>query len=443
MDKQKTSVSFTFDSVQVFWFLAALICSSLVVRLMVGYTQVHFFDLSYYVDWSAGAAKDLFGAYENVENLDYPPLFLFPLFFTGKLMESSAVSAFEPYQMLVLKGWQILFDVAMIALLYLVLRRLSPLFALGAASLWAINPTMLYNSSCWGQTDSIMMALLVLAFWLLTTQRPVWAGVVMTLACLMKFQSLYFVPLFALALLTTVSWKKILQTIGAGLSVAFAVFFPFMLRSGWLLPWEVYFGGFEQYQSASLNAFNLYGAAGLNYQSADNMLFGKITAEQFSTVMIGIALVMLLFFYFTATEKSVWLLGLLFMQTIFLFTTRMHERYQIPVLIFALIASVYHKSKGLFFSYLALTLMTFLNHFFVLEEIFTGDKSVAWVAEYDRIVIAMSALNLVLYVLVLAIGLRILYGHGYFRFWHGVRGIFAGGWRDVTVQDVQTDDHCK
>jgi hypothetical protein len=40
------------------------------------------------------------------------------------------------------------------------------------------------------------------------------------------------------------------------------------------------------------------------------------------------------------------LLGFLFMQTIFIFTTRMHERYQIPVLAFALIACMHHKAKG-------------------------------------------------------------------------------------------------
>ena len=59
---------------------------ALLVRLMIAYTSVHYYDLSFYVDWSTGVARDFYGAYNNIESLDYPPLFLFPLFLTGKLL---------------------------------------------------------------------------------------------------------------------------------------------------------------------------------------------------------------------------------------------------------------------------------------------------------------------------------------------------------------------
>ena len=85
------------------------------------------------------------------------------------------------------------------------------------------------------------------------------------------------------------------------------------------------------------------------------------------------------------------------MQTIFLFTARMHERYQIPVLIFALIASVCHKSRALFAGYLALTGMTFLNHFLVFEQVFAGAEKHAWMVHFDEILRSLSFVNLVLY----------------------------------------------
>ncbi|MEM1484718.1 glycosyltransferase 87 family protein [Oscillospiraceae bacterium PP1C4] len=442
MNKQITSFNVRLDRRQVFWFLVALIGSAAILRLMIGYTAVHYFDLSFYVDWSAGAAQDLFDAYNQVENLDYPPLFLFPLFLTGKLMGFDAISSFDSYAMLALKGWQMLFDLAIIPLLYCVLRREGELFGLGAAALWAVNPTIIYNSSYWGQTDCIMMFLLVLTFWLLTERKPVWAGFFMTLACLMKFQSLYFAPLFAIVLLTQSPLKKSLQTIVTGLVTALAVFFPFMQHSGWMLPWEIYFGGFKQYPGAALNAFNLYSANGLNYHSADTVLIGSLTAETCSYIFIVAALVMLVFLYFTATEKSVWLLGFIFMQTIFLFTTRMHERYQVPVVIFALIACVYHKSKGMFASYLALTLMTFLNHFFVLEEVFSGDEKMAWLAKFDRITVVMSYINIILYVITVGIALRVLYRHGHYGFSHGFRSALPEKWhkRETPPPEIQTDE---
>jgi Gpi18-like mannosyltransferase len=392
--------------------IGTLTLFALILRLMVAYTSVHYYDLSFYVDWSTGVTRDFYGAYNNIESLDYPPLFLFPLFLTGKLLSVDVFTIFEPYRMLALKGWQLLFDTACVPLFYTVLRRWGVLASIAGAALWAVNPTALLNSAYWGQTDAIMIFLVVVAFALLEQRRAVWSGVVMTLACLMKFQSLYFAPVYALVLLTAYPPRKSLQTIAAGLGTAAAVFLPFMARSGFALPVRIYFGGFEKYAGTSLNAFNLYGALGLNYQSIDTELIGGVTAGLISVIASVLACALLVYLFFTATTRSLWLLGFVFMQTVFLFSARMHERYQIPVLAMALAACFCHKSRKLFTGFAALTVMTFLNHFFVIEEMFTADKSLAWIAHYDLIVIILSWVNLLLYIWTLAISIRIFYKHG-------------------------------
>ena len=402
-------------------FLAALLLSAALVRLILGYTAVHYFDLGYYVDWSSGVLEDFFDAYDRIENLDYPPLFLFPLYFTGWVMSDPRVSEFHPYAMLALKGWQMLFDLALIPMLYLLLRRHSELFGLLGAALWAVNPTILYNSAYWGQTDSIMLFLLALAFSLLDNGRPVWSSVTMALACLMKFQSLYFAPLFALVLFTRYPFRRAALGGCAAVATAFAVFLPFMLRSGWDLPFRVYFGGFAQYPGASLNAFNLYSAEGLNYASVATTLVGPLTVGGFSACATAAALLLLAYFYLTATEKSVWLLGFWFMQTVFLFTARMHERYQIPVLLFALLASVVHRSYPLFWGYAALTAITFFNHFLVLEEAFAGDPPKAWTLWYGDLVEQFSWANLAVYALTAAVCLHILYRRGRISLREGIQ----------------------
>ena len=392
--------------------IGTLTLFALILRLMVAYTSVHYYDLSFYVDWSTGVTRDFYGAYNNIESLDYPPLFLFPLFLTGKLLSVDVFTIFEPYRMLALKGWQLLFDTACVPLFYTVLRRWGVLASIAGAALWAVNPTALLNSAYWGQTDAIMIFLVVVAFALLEQRRAVWSGVVMTLACLMKFQSLYFAPVYALVLLTAYPPRKSLQTIAAGLGTAAAVFLPFMARSGFALPARIYFGGFEKYAGTSLNEFNLYGALGLNYQSIDTELIGGVTAGLISVIASVLACALLVYLFFTATTRSLWLLGFVFMQTVFLFSARMHERYQIPVLAMALAACFCHKSRKLFTGFAALTVMTFLNHFFVIEEMFTADKSLAWIAHYDLIVIILSWVNLLLYIWTLAISIRIFYKHG-------------------------------
>jgi hypothetical protein len=55
---------------------------------MVGYTKVHYFDLSFYVDWSAALCRTFSGLH-NIENLDYPPLFC-SAFYYRKLMGMEA-----------------------------------------------------------------------------------------------------------------------------------------------------------------------------------------------------------------------------------------------------------------------------------------------------------------------------------------------------------------
>lgn len=411
------------------WFLAVLMVFAALVRLMVAYITVHYFDLSFYVDWSTGVTNDFYGAYNNIGNLDYPPLFLFPLFLTGKVLGVGAVRAFDPYMMLAHKGWQVLFDLAGILLLYRVLRREGELAGLAGAAIWAVNPAGILNSSYWGQTDSIMIFLVVLAFLLLEEDRPVWSGVVMAFACLMKFQSLYFAPVYALALLTTYPLKRILQAASAGAGTVLAVFLPFMARSGWALPLEIYFGGFGQYQGSSLNAFNFYAASGLNYKHFSSKIFGLIQVDHLSTILLVAAVALLVAVWFTATEKSVWLMGFLFMQTVFMFTTRMHERYQIPVLVMALVAAARHRSRGLFGSFGALAVMVFLNHFLVLQEIFAGDKPAGWIAHYDAIVEALSCVNLVLYFVTAYIALRICYRRGRYGFVRSFRAMLPERWR--------------
>lgn len=78
MDEKRLGASFCPSRGQIRWFLTVLVAFAALVRLMVAYITVHYFDLSFYVDWSTGVANDFFGAYNNIGNLDYPPLFLLP-----------------------------------------------------------------------------------------------------------------------------------------------------------------------------------------------------------------------------------------------------------------------------------------------------------------------------------------------------------------------------
>ena len=61
------------------------------------------------------------------------------------------------------------------------------------------------------------------------------------------------------------------------------------------------------------------------------------------------------------------------MQCLFMLTTRMHERYQIAVLPFALMAYLVHRNKSFLWIFVSLSAITAVNQAFVLLPI-TADR---------------------------------------------------------------------
>ena len=217
------------------------------------------------------------------------------------------------------------------------------------------------------------------------------------IACLTKFQCLYFAPVILLYLFfSKFDVKTIVRSIVAGAATVILVFLPFMIHSGILLPFEVYFGGHGQYKEATLNAFNLYGLFGLNRTSDVEPLIASITLNHISLVITVVIVLLVVYLYFKAPKKSPWLLCFVLMQSIFMLTSRMHERYQIPVLIFCLIAVVLHNSSRLFAVYVVQTVMVFLNEGILFLKA-THGYTVPWLQYYPQIMVVLSAVNLLVY----------------------------------------------
>ncbi len=399
----------------IFWFLASLLLCGGLIRILAAYNEVHYFDLPYYFKWSEEVVDNgIFSAYHNLlgignNELDYPPLFLFPLYITGLLLKIPVLSEFAPYSMVVIKMWQILFDLAAVVLLYYVLKGQNKLLALGAAAIWAVNPAIIFNSSYWGQTDSMMIFFLLLAFFTLESKRPLLATFFYALACLTKFQCAYFFPVFLLFLLYEHHWKTVLKAAGVGFGTGIAVFFPFMLYSGPMLPFQVYFGGLGKWPYANMYAFNFFGALGLNYVDDSQKFLPFMSYGILGNLMTLFAVVLIFVLMLTAKKKCPYLLSFLLMNTIFMFASRMHDRYQIPVIIFILVAAFRHKSVKLFVGFLLTNTMVLCNQFFPFEYILSRNDPPPWGINMEALVVAFSWINLLVYFITLAISLSVLY----------------------------------
>lgn len=395
--------------------LIAITVFSLIFRLTIGFSYYSKFDLSYYIRWASGLHEGgFFNAYEflkeGANSIDYPPLFLFPLYIVGFFTSSPSINASNHDFMLVLKVFQVLFDVAIIPIIYFLFRKFGEVKAFVGATLWALNPAMIINSAFWGQTDSLMILLLLLTFYFVQFDKICLATFFYCLACSAKFQCAYFAPVFLLYVffiktpygkIKLRKIKELLKAIGVGAITVLAVFLPFMINcsEGIMLPFKLYFGGFGKYQYATYNAYNLYAAIGLNLKPEYNPIIGSITLGDISNVLLILIITFVIFLYFKAPYKSPWTLCFVLMQSIFMLTTRMHERYQIPVLIFSLIAYYIHENAKFLKTFFLQSVIIFINEALVFFWWTLPDKNDAWFYKnFDALTIIFSLINLVFFV---------------------------------------------
>lgn len=391
--------SFKLDKKNAAIAVMTIMSFALVIRVLIGMSFFHTFDTYWYLDWAKQLPDNFFTAYVNIDSLDYPPGYLFPLYLVGLVYNNIPLfSTYPPLIMLILKIVPILVDVLVIYFIYRLFKGQSELIALFLAGTYALNPSAIYNCANWGQTDSIIILALLLMFYYFEKQRPVAATIVFTIASLTKFQCLLFAPIILIILIKDYNIKKLIKCIGIGAGIVAVVFLPFIIASDmdFMLPIKVYTGGFGAYPFITLNAANIYGIFALNWvPDTTGLLFG-ISLSNISSVLLILIVFAVMYIYVIAKKPCVWLTSFLLLQSIFMLTTRMHDRYQIPVLILCMAAAIRHRSKELFGCYIGLTAVTFLNQCLLLSKMVPQDRITD--AVFVPLMQITSGVNVVIYV---------------------------------------------
>lgn len=403
-------------------FVVCALGFALLVRVLLAMLYINYFDLEWYREWAIRFGDGFFDGYARLTEgkfaLDYPPLYLYFLWAIGGLYRALPLMDYPAYDMLAMKIVPILFDCGAALMLYLCCRRDSEITAVLAACLWALNPSAIFNCAGWGQTDGMLAFFLLLAFYTVERGHPLAGSALFAVACLAKITALYFAPVLFFYLLRRWKLEKTMLCIGTALLTGVAAFVPFIL-GGWplrgaaslLTPFEVYFGGAGKYPYAALNTYNLFGLFNLNwvydgkallfgtYNADWDMAVGGISLGLVSTLLLLGSVVLLAFVMLRGRrEGSLWVGGFLFMQCLFLLTTRMHERYQFIVLPFAMMAYARLCNGRWLALYGSLTVVTFLNQFMLLMRNNTiNDPAAPWAALFNPVQTGMSAVNLLLF----------------------------------------------
>lgn len=366
------------------------------LRLAIGIGYYNPQDTLWYKTWVIGLNEGLFDIYSRADSLslDYPPIYLVFLRLLGFIYEATGEEVHQYTDMFVMKLWPMVGDIICGWALFAVFKKQSPKLGLIAAALWLFNPSAIFNSSFWGQTDPIMCVLLLISFMALEKEKPILASVLFAIAGMTKFQCLFFTPVFLMELFVRFRVKKFFGGILAAAGTVAAVFIPFMIGSkNIMLFFDVYLKGQGLYPYCTLNAFNIYGIFGLNWKEDTG---GIISLYSISFLLVVVLIIGLILVYLFARRKSVWILGFLFMNTLFMFMTRMHERYQFVVLIFILMAALTHKNRGMFYCFAGMTFMTFINQ--VIPMFGWRSTDSVFSTYYGNLMIFFSVLNLILFI---------------------------------------------
>ena len=180
---------------------------ALIFRLCVGMLYANYFDITWYRTWALGFQDGFFDAYTRLNTgsyaLDYPPMYLYCLYIVGQLYRYFPIADYWMLDMLAMKAFPILFDVMAAGLFYLVCRRQSETFGILAAALWALNPSAIFNSAHWGQTDGLMVLLVLLSFYQFERNKPFLGSILFAVACLTSLVILQGYALYA-------SWQAVI-----------------------------------------------------------------------------------------------------------------------------------------------------------------------------------------------------------------------------------------
>jgi len=263
-----------------FWLsLSGLVLAGLILRVWLSFFVFHnkgfAWDLAAFGNWMDNIDENGLSPYGPDPGFNYPPMFADLLVVIQWL---ASLFLTNPIDLIKLLG--IVPDIAIAAVVALAGRKwFTALNGLIGAALYLFIPITWYDSSVWGQVDSLAMLPMLLAVWFIIDRKPELAFVLFTIAVLTKPQGALIIFILAPVLLGQLSRKEIKWS-RMGTSVA-AAFLTFLVIC---LPWDM-----ESYAPRNVAWIpvvgDLFGVVGQYIYNAN--YFHVLTANAFNLWALG------------------------------------------------------------------------------------------------------------------------------------------------------------
>ncbi|KKR11462.1 MAG: hypothetical protein UT39_C0007G0027 [Candidatus Woesebacteria bacterium GW2011_GWA1_39_21] len=228
--------------------------------------------------------------------------------------------------------------------------------------LWLVNPIVWYNSSLWGQTDSLIAFFVFLAFYLLKKNKPELSLLSYALSVYIKVSLLIFIPIYVYLFIKekykpTIYVKSVILVllVVVGLTVPFAKGNPLV----WL--YDLYQNKIfaQQLQVITANAFNIWTTIASIHEKPQTLYLGPLTYRMWGTLSFILSYLVLIFFFIKSKAKDVYFTLSLIAFSSFMLMTNMHERYLYPF--FPFFTAVTVSNKKLLKVYIIVSIISLLN----------------------------------------------------------------------------------
>lgn len=257
-------------------------------------------------------------------------------------------------------------DIFIAVLIYKIIAKYSKNWAIIGSILYLFNPAIIFNSSIWGQADSLLALLMLGSLYWFLKNKYNFGAIFFALAFLVKPQAVFLAPVIFIYLFKEKKIKKIILSALVFLVTILVLSWPFFPNDRLLgLPKLILQMG-NDYPYTVLHAFNFWQIFG-NFK-LDNKLFAGISLNIIGLCLYYLVSLGLLTKVIFQKKQSIFFLffsSTLLLFSFFLFPTRVHERYLLPMLPFLLVSGCLSQSIFLLVNYGLISLIHFINIFYV------------------------------------------------------------------------------
>jgi len=333
-----------------------------IVRLLMISVSGFKADIAFWKGWGLAVSDKGIIWLVNNTNYNYPPGFAYILDLIGKVYKLFA----DPYNIdqywmdnnfLYLFLFKLIIIISDIGIVYLIIKiseKLKMKWGKLLAVIFFLNPAVLFDGVIWGQVDQFGLFLFLSAIYFFVDEKPKLASVIFTIAWLMKWQNILFIPLFYLFIYRKYSFNDLIKSLSVSLATFAIITFPFWFHREMASLFNLFTVNSNWFPWYSLNAFNGWWiASGLQGMeiSDKTLVLGIINAKQFGLLLFCL-------FYFIATLniflakkeealKEFILSSTLIILSFFHLLTQSHERYLFHLLGFVIIFYFFKIEKKL------------------------------------------------------------------------------------------------